>query len=75
MATEQVNDEHIDVLVEIEEMMLSDGLTKKERATLLEAKKEIESLRKALTLFSEEFETIQKQDAEILKGFSEGPIH
>ena len=65
--------EYVDILLQLEDVLIEDGLDRKTREIILEAKKEIESLRNALTMFSEEFENIQRQDAGMLE--SPDPIH
>lgn len=65
--------EYVDILLQLEDVLVEDGLDRKTREIITEAKREIESLRQALTMFSEEFENIQRQDAAILE--SQGPAH
>lgn len=67
--------EYNDIVPRLEALSVEDGLTKDTREIILEAKKEIESLRNALTLFSEEFENIQKQDEQRMGTPSEYPTH
>lgn len=55
-------DDYVDILTRLQQVLVSDGLNKETRETVLEAVNEIENLRGALKLFSEEFENIQKQD-------------
>ena len=61
-------EEYIDIIGRLEDATLQDGLARSTKELMLEAKKEIESLRSALTMFSEEFENIQRQDAEMMMG-------
>jgi hypothetical protein len=67
-------EEYIDIVGRLEDATLQDGLTRSTKELMLEAKKEIESLRTALMMFSEEFEKIQRQDAEMMMGIAEGPL-
>lgn len=56
------NNEHVDILVQLQQILVEDGLSKSMREVILESINEIENLRGALKVFSEEFENIQKQD-------------
>lgn len=56
------NDEYVDILVRLQQTLVEDGLSKNVREVMLESVNEIENLRNALKVFSEEFENIQKQD-------------
>jgi hypothetical protein len=57
--SEEVISEYVDIVDQIQNTLIMEETT---RAVLVESMKEIESLRKALTLFSDEFENIQKMD-------------
>lgn len=56
------NDVYVDIVDQIQRTLIVEELNKETRAVLVEAMREIESLRNALTMFSEEFENIQKMD-------------
>jgi hypothetical protein len=60
--SEEVISEYVDIVDQIQNTLIMEDLPKTTRAVLVESMKEIESLRKALTLFSDEFENIQKMD-------------
>lgn len=61
MMTED-NDVYVDIVDQIQRVLIVEELNKETRAVLVESMREIESLRNALTMFSEEFENIQKMD-------------
>lgn len=63
-------EEYIDIIGRLEDATLQDGVPRAVKDLMLEAKKEIESLRTALTMFSEEFEKIQREDAEKMMGIA-----
>ena len=54
--------EYVDVIDQIQNTLIVEEIPKTTRAVLVESMKEIQSLRNALTLFSDEFENIQKMD-------------
>lgn len=56
------NDVYVDIVDQIQRTLIVEDLNKETRAVLVESMREIESLRNALTMFSEEFENIQKMD-------------
>lgn len=56
------NDVYVDIVDQIQRTLIVEELNKETRAVLVESMREIESLRNALTMFSEEFENIQKMD-------------
>lgn len=56
------NDNYVDVVDQLQRILIVEEISKETRAVLVESIKEIESLRNALTMFSEEFENIQKMD-------------
>jgi hypothetical protein len=56
------NDVYVDIVDQLQHTLIVEEHTKETRAVLVEAMREIESLRNALTMFSEEFENIQKMD-------------
>ena len=58
------NDVYVDIVDQLQRTLIVEDLNKETRAVLVEAMREIESLRNALTLFSDEFENIQKMDAQ-----------
>ena len=60
--SEEVISEYVDIVDQIQNALIVEEIPKTTRAVLVESMKEIESLRKALTLFSDEFENIQKMD-------------
>jgi len=60
--SEELLAEYVDVIDQIQNTLIVEEIPKTTRAVLVESMKEIESLRKALTLFSDEFENIQKMD-------------
>ena len=57
-----VKEEYVDIIDQLQNTLIVADLTQPTRAVLVEAMKEIESLRNALKLFSDEFENIQKMD-------------
>ena len=62
MSEELTSEEYVDIIDQIQNALIVEEIPKTTRAVLVESMKEIESLRKALTLFSDEFENIQKID-------------
>lgn len=60
--SEELLAEYVDVIDQIQNALIVEDIPKTTRAVLVESMKEIESLRNALTLFSDEFENIQKMD-------------
>jgi hypothetical protein len=59
----EVGEDHKDIIDEIQHTLIVTELTQPTRLVLVEAMKEIESLRMALKIFSDEFENLQKMDA------------
>ena len=57
-----VIEEYVDIIDQLQNTLIVADLTQPTRAVLVEAMKEIESLRNALKLFSDEFENIQRMD-------------
>jgi hypothetical protein len=60
--SEELTSEYVDIIDQIQNALIVEDIPKTTRAVLVESMKEIESLRNALTLFSDEFENIQKLD-------------
>jgi len=68
------DDEYVDVLDEINTTMQRKDIAEDIKTLLSNSKQEIEYLRGALTMFSEEFEKIRQQDEQMMRGFVEGPV-
>lgn len=62
------NEVYVDIIDQIQRTLIVEELNRETRAVLIESMKEIESLRSALTMFSDEFEKMQKMDAEYTAG-------